>query len=74
VTPFLPTPSPFDLLAHVAVYGFLAALVWLALEGQYPWLAVAIVAAYGAADEFRQLILPGRDGSVLISRPIWPSP
>lgn len=56
-------PSPFDLLAHVAVYGFLTVLVWLALEGRYPWLAVLIVAAYGGADELRQLTLPGRDGS-----------
>lgn len=57
-------PSPFDLLAHFAVYGFLTVLVWFALEGRYPWLAVLIVAVYGGADELRQLGLPGRDGSV----------
>jgi len=57
-------PFPFDLFAHFAVYGFMTVLVWLALGGRYPWLAVLIVAVYGGADELRQLGLPGRDGSL----------
>lgn len=62
-TGYIPSP-PFDLLAHFAVYGVLTVLVWLALAGRYPWLAVAIVAVYGGADELRQLGLPFRDGNI----------
>jgi len=36
----------------------------LALDGRYPWLAITLVAVYAAADELRQLSLPGRDGNV----------
>lgn len=60
---YIPSP-PFDLLTHFAVYGFLTGLVWLALDGRYPWFSIAIVAVYGAADELRQLGLAGRDGNL----------
>ncbi len=56
-------PSPWDKLAHAAVFGAIAVLAWLALGGR-GWRALAGGLAVGVcvavADELRQAALPGR--------------
>jgi VanZ family protein len=60
----------FDKIAHMAVYGLLAALCYISLIHQekfnilreYPLLfTVLLCAAYGASDEFHQYFVPNRD-------------
>lgn len=60
---------PYDLLAHLAAYGALTALLWLALGRRLSWLVVAGVGVVAALDELQQTVLPGRhatwiDGSM----------
>lgn len=55
----------FDKVAHFAMYAVLGALVARALAGRRAALAgllaaVAIAAAFGAADEWHQQFIPGR--------------
>lgn len=57
-------PSPWDKLAHVALFGVIAALSWLMTGGRRPWASVAIAVIIGVADEAAQWALPGR-------RPGW---
>ena len=52
--------SPWDKLAHLALFGLLAALFWLMANARHPWLVLLAVAAIGAIDELAQLRLPGR--------------
>ncbi len=54
-------PSPWDKLAHLALFGMLAALFWLLANARHPWLILFVVSAIGAADELAQLRLPGRE-------------
>ncbi|SRR5581483_1032951 len=57
-------PEPYDKLAHFVYYGIMCLLLVTALGRRWRWLAVAIVAAVGAADEIHQIYVPGRDASV----------
>jgi len=54
-------PSPWDKLAHAALFGVLALLFWLIVPGRRPLAVVLIVTLIGAADEWAQLRLPGRE-------------
>jgi VanZ family protein len=57
-------PAPWDKLAHVTYYAVLAVLLWIADAGQRPWVVGAALLAVGAADEWHQAYLPGRESSV----------
>lgn len=50
----------FDKVAHLAVFGLLATLVLRAPGLRHAWLAVVAVSLFGAADELRQSLTPGR--------------
>lgn len=55
----------FDKVAHFAVFGLLGTLV--ARNGFVPrfgWLAVLLVSAFGASDEWHQSFTPGRSVEV----------
>lgn len=54
-------PSPWDKLAHLALFGMLAVLVWVMADARHPWLVLLAVAAIGGADELAQMRLPGRE-------------
>lgn len=49
-----------DKFAHLAVFGLLATLVWRAPGMRHAWIAVLVVSIFGAADELRQSLTPGR--------------
>jgi len=55
--------APWDKLAHLAVYGAVAAGVACTFAFRRPWLSVAIVAAIALADEWHQSAIPGRVAS-----------
>lgn len=57
-------PAPLDKVAHFATFGLIAALLWLSTQRGHPLLAIAIVSAIGAADEFHQRFLPGRSAGL----------
>lgn len=67
----LPTFGPWDLLVkkagHMLAYAVLAILARRAVVGgAWPDLWVlAITAVYAASDEFHQVFVPGRNGSVV---------
>jgi|SRR5690606_8382770 len=51
----------FDKLAHLLVFGLLATLVARAMvRPGLRWWAIPLVSLYGAGDEFRQSLTPGR--------------
>ena len=51
----------FDKLAHLLVFGLLATLVARAMaRPDRRWWAIPLVSLYGAGDEFRQSLTPGR--------------
>jgi len=61
----MPEITQFDKVAHFAVYGFLGTLVYRAGAPKWPaWLAVLVVSAFGATDEWHQYFVPGRDCDV----------
>lgn len=53
-------PSPWDKLAHLLAFGFLAGLLWLGWLRQRSAWVVLVVSLIGAADEWHQRFLPGR--------------
>jgi VanZ family protein len=57
-------PSPWDKLAHAALFAALGALLMIASAGRWGALAVAVLVAIALADEFLQANLPGRVVSV----------
>lgn len=52
---------PADKMAHFAVYGLVGLLLWWALDRRRVWLAAAAALALGAADEWQQGFIPGRE-------------
>ena len=54
---FLP---PWDKLAHIAVYGALAGLLWIGTGARDPLPVVVVVLMVGVLDELHQAALPGR--------------
>lgn len=57
-------PAPYDGLAHLAAFGMLTFLFWLALFRAHPFFLVALIALLGALDEWHQTFLPGRAPSL----------
>lgn len=55
-----PSIVDFDKAAHFAVFGLLATLVVRPLSRKRAWCAVVIVSLFGASDELRQGLTPGR--------------
>jgi len=55
---------PVDKIAHAAVFGLMAVMLWLALNRQRPFLIILLVVLTGAADEIHQLFLPGRSADM----------
>jgi VanZ family protein len=53
-------PSPWDKLAHLLTFGFIASLLWLGWLRQRPLWVVILVTLIGVADEMHQQFLPGR--------------
>lgn len=51
---------PWDKVAHFAAFGVLTALLAVAVGLRQAWIALALVAAIGLADELHQSTLPGR--------------
>lgn len=59
-----PFPAPWDKLAHFLYYGAIAGLAAHGLGRRWFWLALLLVPALGALDEWRQTHISGRDASV----------
>jgi len=60
-----PSISGFDKVTHFFVYGLLATLVVRnGFVPRFGWLAVLIVSAFGATDEWHQSFTPGRSAEV----------
>ena len=57
-------PYPFDGLAHLAAFGALTFLFWLALFRDHPLSLVLLISMLGALDEWHQTFLPGRASSL----------
>lgn len=57
-------PSPWDKLAHLALFAALGALLVIAADGRRAWLVLAALVAVAIADELLQAGLPGRVASV----------
>lgn len=53
-------PGPWDMGVHFLVYAAIATLLWLGTEARAPLAVTAAVIAFGALDELRQLVVPGR--------------
>ena len=55
--------QPYDKLLHVGCFGFLALLIWYG-NAYKARLTFVLVSALTIADEFYQLSIPGRHGSI----------
>lgn len=51
---------PLDKIAHAALFGLLAMMLWFVFDRRFPWLVLGLVALTATADEVHQLFLPGR--------------
>ena len=61
----VPTPPPWDKVAHFGYFGLLTGLLWLASAGRLRWPVLLLGAGVlGVADEWRQVYLPHRQASV----------
>ena len=58
-------PSPWDKLAHFAVYSLITLLLWIATAGRMPLTVIVTVVMIGAFDELHQAHLAGRFGDTL---------
>jgi len=58
-------PPPWDKLAHVGLFGVLAALLMIASDAKRAWLVVAVLVLVAVADELFQAQLPGRHASAV---------
>lgn len=55
----------FDKIAHGMVFGLIGSLIARSFRNRrWAWAAILITSAYGAADEFRQSLTPGRSVEV----------
>ena len=57
-------PAPWDKLAHFLYYGTIAALLSHGIGRRWLWLPLVLVPLVGAADEWHQMSVPGRDASI----------
>ena len=53
-------PSPWDKLAHFAVYSAVTGLLWAGTGGRVPAVVILSVIFIGALDELHQAGVPGR--------------
>lgn len=56
--------TPWDKLAHFAVFSALTALLWLGTAGRAVFAIVVLVSAFGGLDEIHQVYLPGRSADI----------
>ncbi len=57
-------PSPWDKLAHAATFGTLAFALWLTLGRRLLLPCAVAVLVLACYDEWRQLMLPGREADI----------
>jgi len=56
-----PSIAHADKIAHALVFGLIATLVGRSFRRRrWVWVAIVLTSAYGAADEWRQSLTPGR--------------
>jgi hypothetical protein len=55
---------PADKVVHFCVYGLMSLLLWWALDRGQPWLVALAIFLVGAADEWQQMFLPGREAGL----------
>ena len=56
---------PIDKVAHFFYYGAMTLLLAHAIGLEWLWVALIVVPIVGAADEWNQLMIAGRDASIL---------
>jgi VanZ family protein len=56
-------PSPWDKLAHAALFALVGGLLTIAAGGRRAALVIGLVLAVALADELAQVRLPGREAS-----------
>jgi VanZ family protein len=57
-------PPPFDKVAHFVYYGIMAVLLAHAMGNRWLWMPLLLMPLIGAADEWNQAAIVGRDSSV----------
>ena len=57
-------PPPWDKLAHFLYYGTIAFLLAPWVGRRWLWITLVLVPVIGAADEWHQSLVPGRDASI----------
>ena len=57
-------PPPFDKVAHFSYYGVMAVFFTHAVGLRWLWASLIIVPLVGAADEWNQSLIAGRDSSI----------
>lgn len=57
-------PTPWDKVAHFAVYTAITALLLLGTQLRWPLTTLVLVCVLGACDELLQLSLPGRSADL----------
>ena len=57
-------PPQFDKVVHFTYYGLMAVLLAHAVGPGSLWIPLIIVPLVGVADEWNQLLIPGRDASI----------
>lgn len=60
----VPLVSPLDKIVHFTYYGIMALLLAHAVGRRWLWVPVLLVPLIGAADEFHQSMVVGRDASI----------
>lgn len=61
--PLLVLVAPWDKVVHFIYYGFMALLLAHGLGRRWLWVPLILVPVIGAADEWNQASIPGRDSS-----------
>ena len=56
--------ATWDKGVHIAAFGALAFLMWVAGDGRWPMLVFALAVVVGAADEAHQIYTPGRTADI----------
>ncbi len=57
-------PAPWDKAAHFLYYGTMALLLAHGVGRRWLWIPLVLVPVIGAADEWHQAGIPGRDSSI----------
>jgi hypothetical protein len=59
-----PLPPPWDKVVHFLYYGTMALLLAHGLGRRWLWVPLVLVPVIGAADEWHQAGIPGRESSI----------